>query len=87
MTQYEAPKLTGFLSTAGGWIARALILAAIVLLGRSSEVRSEAGSDVLTDSHIPNPEDCGFVVDEGELTYAQVGTIDGDGHIPPYCAP
>ena len=78
-------RVAGVLNNVCGWMAKALILAAIVLLGRSSEVRSEAASDISTDGHIPNPEDCGFVVDEGELTYAQVGTIDGDGHIPPFC--
>ena len=77
--------VAGVLNSACRWMAKALILAAVVMLGRSSEVRSEAASDVPTDGHLPDPEDCGFVVDGGELIYAQVGTIDGDGHIPPYC--
>ena len=79
-------RVTGFLNIARGWIGKALIFAAIAMLGRSGEVQSKIVSDMPTDGHIPNPEDCGFVVDEGDLTYAQVGTIEGDSHIPPYCA-
>ena len=76
-------RLTGFLGNAGSWMAKALIFVAIAMLGRAqSKV-----VDIPTDGHYPDPEDCGFVVDEGELTYAQVGTLDGDGHAPPYCAP
>ena len=79
-------KVTGFLGNAGSWMAKALIFVAIAMLGRSGEAQSKA-VDMPTDGHLPNPEDCGFVVDEGDLTYAQVGTIDGDSHTLPYCAP
>ena len=78
-------RLAQSLNTSFAWTAKAIILAAIAALGGTAGARSEGVTPTPGDGHIPLPEQCGFVVDEGDLTYNQVGIVEGDSHVPPFC--